>query len=51
MSKKLHLFKQLNDIYVALLENNDTEMILNLLKDIDLEKVVRYYINTDNQKM
>lgn len=51
MSKKLHLFKQLNDIYVALLENNDTEMILNLLKDIDLEKIVRYYINTDKSKL
>lgn len=45
MSKKLHIFKQLDDIYNELLNNNSNEMILNLLKDMDLEKIVKYYIN------
>lgn len=51
MSKKLHLFKQLNDVYLALLENNDNEYFLNLLKDIDLEKIVRYYTNISKSEL
>lgn len=51
MSKKLHIFKQLNDIHNALLENNENEMILNILKDMDLEKIVKYYINIPSNNL
>lgn len=45
MSKKLHIFKQLNDIHNELLENDSNEIVLDLLKEMNLEKIVRYYIN------
>ena len=51
MSKKLHVFKQLDDIYNELLNNDSNEEILEILKGIDLERIAVYYINTPNEKL
>lgn len=51
MSKKLHIFKQLDEIYNELINNDSNTEILELLKSMDLEKVVRYYINVPSNNL
>ena len=51
MSKKLHVFKQLDEIYNELLNNDSNGEILEILKGIDLERIALYYINTPNEKL
>lgn len=51
MSKKLHIFKQLDDIHKELIDNNSNEMVLSLLKEMNLEKIVRYYINIPTKNL
>ena len=51
MSKKLHIFKQLESIHKELLDNNSNVEVLNILKEMNLERIVRYYINIPTNQL
>ena len=51
MSKKLHIFKQLESIHKELLDNDSNVEVLNILKEMNLERIVRYYINIPTNQL